>query len=297
MNVTAIKGPTGIGMVNLMEENAAGNTANDYVFQVVAAPEEVVGKISTGEVDIAAVPTNLAATLYTKTSGNLQILAVNTLGVLYVMENGDNVQSVADLKGKTIYSTGQGANPEYVLRYVLEKNGIDPDKDVTLSFVSENDELATLLVTGEAQVALVPEPVVTTVMTKNDQLRVALDMTEEWNAVSGGESQLMMGCVVARKDFVQQNPQAVQDFLKEYQASVEKTASDLEGTAALCEKYEIIPQAAVAKAAIPNCNIVFISGQEMKDQLSGYLEVLHSYNPKAVGGQMPGEDFYFGAGE
>lgn len=184
-----------------------------------------------------------------------------------------------------------------MLRYVLEKNGIDPDKDVTLSFVSENDELATLLVTGEAQVALVPEPVVTTVMTKNDQLRVALDMTEEWNAVSGGESQLMMGCVVARKDFVQQNPQAVQDFLKEYQASVEKTASDLEGTAALCEKYEIIPQAAVAKAAIPNCNIVFISGQEMKDQLSGYLEVLHSYNPKAVGGQMPGEDFYFGAGE
>lgn len=290
----AIKGPTGISMVNLVSEDENGRTANDYDFQAVSSPDEVVAKLSSGEADIAAVPTNLAAALYAKTSGNIQMLAVNTKGVLYLMEAGESIQSVSDLKGKTVYSTGQGANPEYVLRYVLEQNGLDPDADLTLQFVSENDELAALLASGEAQVALVPEPLVTTVKTKNDHLRVALDMTQQWDAVSGGKSQLLMGCVVVRRDFAEQNPQAVSNFLEDYQASVD-SVSDLENTAALCEEYGIIPSAQVAKAAIPQCNIVYLAGQEMTQQVSGYFQVLYSYNPKSVGGALPGEDFYFAA--
>lgn len=295
VNVFAIKGPTGVGMVNLMAENDAKTTVNSYNFQVVSSPEEVVAKISNGEADIAAVPTNLASTLYKKTSGKVQMLAVNTLGVLYIMENGDTIQSVADLRGKTIYSTGKGANPEYVLRYILEKNGIDPDKDVTLEFRSENDELATLLASGEAKVALVPEPVVTTVKTKNADLRTALNMTEEWDKAAGGESKLMMGCVIARKEFIDQNPDAVKAFLTEYKASIEKTAADIGGSASLCEQYGIIPKAAIAKAAIPGCNLTYVDGDAMMEQIKGYFDVLFAANPQSIGGALPDDAFYYNA--
>ncbi len=294
-NVFAIKGPTGVGMVNLMAANDEGAAANQYTFQVASSPEEVVAKVANGEADIAAVPTNVAANLYKKTEGKVQMLAVNTLGVLYIMENGNTIQSVADLKGKTIYSTGQGANPEYVLRYILTKNGIDPDKDVTIEFRSENDELATLLATGEAKIALVPEPNVTTVKAKNADLRVALDVNEEWDKASGGESKLMMGCVVARSEFIEEHPDAVDAFLKEYKASIEKAASDLEGTATLCEKYGIIPKAAVAKAAIPNCNLTYVDGDAMMDQIKGYFQVLYDANPKSIGGALPDDAFYYNA--
>ena len=295
VNVYAIKGPTGIGMVNLMEENANGNSSNNYTFTAVSSPDDVVSKITNGEADIAAVPTNLAASLYAKTNGNVQMLAVNTLGVLYIMENGSTIQSAADLKGKTIYSTGQGANPEYILEYLLKQNGIDPEKDVTIVYKSENDELASLLISGTAQVALVPEPVVTTVMSKNSSLRVALDMTSLWNTASGGSSKLMMGCVIARKEFVDSNANAVNAFLKEYKASIEKASSDIGTTASLCEKYEIIASSAIAQSAIPRCSLTYVDGNDMMKQIKGYFDVLYAANPKSVGGALPGDTFYYNA--
>lgn len=295
INVYAIKGPTAVGMVNLMEDNANQNAANNYTFTTVSSPDDVVAKISNGEADIAAVPTNLAATLYKKTGGKVQMLAVNTLGVLYIMENGNTINSVTDLKGKTIYSTGQGANPEFVLDYILTKNGIDPQKDVKIVFKSDNDELATLLASGEAQVALVPEPVVSTVKAKNPSLRVALDMTKEWDTASGGSSKLMMGCVIARKDFADQHPDAVQSFLTEYKTSIGKASSNSDTTAALCEKYGIIPNAAIAKAAIPGCSLTYVDGNDMMNQIKGYFEVLYNADPKSVGGALPDDAFYYQA--
>lgn len=296
VNVFAIKGPTGVGMVNLMKADEEGSVGNDYSFQIVSAPDEISGKLSSGEADIAACPTNMAATLYGKTEGKLlKMLAVNTLGVLYIMENGDSIQSAADLRGKTIYTTGQGANPEYVLKYVLEKNGIDPETDVKIEYVSQNEELAALLANGTAQVAMVPEPTVTTILAQKPELRVALNVTEEWDKASGGASKLMMGCVVVRSAFAAEHPEAVETFLAEYKASVEKAAAELENTAALCESYGIIPKAAVAKQAIPRCNLVYIDGAEMKAQISGYFDVLYAANPKSVGGAVPDEAFYYGA--
>ena len=293
INVAVIKGPSGIGMVNLMEENSEGLAANDYNFSIVSSPEEIVNKISIGQADLATPPTNLAAALYKNTSGKVQMLAASTTGVLYIMENGETIKSVADLKGKTIYSTGQGANPEYILNYILSQNGIDPKKDVTIEFRTENDELATLLATGTARIALVPEPFVTTVMTKNPDIRVALDITEEWENASGGESRLLMGCVIGRREFVDNNQEAVLEFLNEYKASIEKAISDVEGTAALCEKYGIIPKAAVAKAALPRCGLTYIDGQDMMEQIKGYFYVLFNANPKSVGGALPDEAFYY----
>ena len=295
VNVFALKGPTGVGMVNLMKANDDKTAANDYQFRVVGSPDEITGKIASGEADIAAVPTNLAAVLYKKTSGKVRMLAVNTMGVLYMLENGNSISSVADLRGKTIYTTGQGANPEYTLKYILEKNGLDPEKDVKIEFVSENDELAVLLANGTAQVAMVPEPAATTVQMQNENLRVALDMTEEWEKVADNGSKLLMGCVIARTDFIEEHPEAVEAFLKEYKASIEKCESDLEGSAALCETYEIIPKAAVAKKALPGCNLTYIAGTDMKAQIAGYFEVLLAANPQSVGGALPDDAFYYGA--
>lgn len=297
VNAFALKGPTGVGMTYLMEANEAGTAANAYTVTLLASPQDAQARILNGEADIAAVPTNLAAVLYNKTGGKVKLLAVNTLGVLHILENGESIHSVADLKGKTIYSTGQGSNPEYVLNYVLEKNGLIPGKDVKIQFVNDNDELATLMATGEAKVAMVPEPSATTVLTKNSTVRAALDMTEEWKKASNDESALMMGCVVVNTDFAAKNPQAVKDFLTEYQSSVEKAAQTeaIDRTAQLCEQFAIIPKAAVAKKALPGCNLYFAAGANMKNQIEGYYQVLFDANPQSVGGKLPDDNFYYQA--
>ena len=294
VNVGMIKGPTGIGAVHLMAADEAGDTVNDYNFTVGSAPDEIGTKLvaASGGLDIAAVPTNLAAALYQKSNGNVQLLAVNTLGVLYLLENGNTVQSIADLKGKTVYSTGKGANPEYILRYVLTKNGLDPDKDVTIVFEEQNDALNAKMIKGEATIAMVPEPNVSAVTAQNKDIRVALSMNTEWEKVADEGSKLMMGCVAVRKEFLQNNKEAVDAFLKEYKASIEKTA-DVEATAALCETYGIIPKAEIAKKAIPNCELTFVAGAEMKQQIAGYYQVLFNANPKAIGGKLPDDAFYY----
>ncbi|MDD2361451.1 MAG: ABC transporter substrate-binding protein [Oscillospiraceae bacterium] len=293
VNAAVIKGPSGIGMVNLMELNASGTADNDYNFTVVSSPDEIVSKISNKEVDLATPPTNLAATLYKKTSGKVKMLAASTKGVLYILEDGDTIKSAADLKGKTIYTTGQGANPEYILKYILTKNGIDPEKDVNIIYKTDNDELATLLATGAASVALVPEPIVTSVKAKKAELRVALDMTAEWEKASGGKSQLLMGCVIGRTEFIENNPEAVAKFLAEYETSISKAKTEIDSTAALCEKYGIIPKAAVAKAALPRCGLTYIDGNDMINHIKGYFDVLFAANPDSVGGTLPNDEFYY----
>lgn len=295
VNVTGIAGPTGVGLVHLMDADAKGESKCDYTFNLVSDPTEAVAAITKGTADIAAVPTNLASTLYKKTNGNVQVLAVNTLGVLYMMSNGVEVNSVADLAGKTIYSSGQGANPEYILKYVLEKNNV---QDVTIKFVDDNDALVAALVTGEAQLAMVPEPKVTACMVQmkaaeKTPAKVVLDMTQEWSKVGGSESSLMMGCVIARKEFLDKNAEAVKTFLQEYEASIHAVKGDVDAAAALCETYKVIPKAAIAKQAIPRCNLTFVKGAEMKAQLGGYLKVLFGYNPAAIGGAMPDDNFYY----
>lgn len=294
VNIGTIQGPTGIGMVHLMQADEAGTATNDYNFSVATSPEEISSKLAsaTGGLDIAAVPTNMAAALYQKTSGSVKLLAVNTLGVLYMLENGNTVQSLADLKGKTIYSTGEGANPEYILRHVLAKNGLDPDKDVNLEFLAENTELAAKMVKGDIAIAMVPEPSVSSITAQNADIRLALSMNTEWEKVADENSKLMMGCVAVRAEFLENNKAAVDAFLAEYKTSIEKTA-DVESTAALCETYGIIPKAAIAKKAIPNCQLTFVSGADMKTQIAGYYEVLFASNPKAVGGKLPDEAFYY----
>ena len=295
INLYVLSGPTGIGAMNLWAASDAGETKNTYHITMPGANDEVVAALSNGEADIAAVATNLAATLYNKTSGGVTVLAVNTLGVLSMLSNGQEAAAVADLKGKTIYAPGQGANPEYILRYVLSGNGLDPDKDVTLRFVGEGSELLTVWQSDPEAVILAPQPVATSILMQNENAKTLFDMTEEWDKIAGGDSTLMMGCVIVRNAFLQANPGAVELFLQEYAASIEKAQSDVEGTAALCEQYGLIPKAALAQKAIPSCGLTFVTGAEMKTGLSGYLQVMFDANPKSVGGALPGDNFYYGA--
>ena len=287
LRVAGLKGPTTMGLVNLM----ADEVASSYDFTMYGAADEIVPLLVKGDLDAAAVPANLAATLYNKTNGAVEVACINTLGVLYIVENGETVNSVADLKGQTIVTTGKGTTPEYVLRYVLSENGIDPDKDVTLEYTSEATEALSKVQAGEATIAMLPQPFVTSALSQVEGLRVALDMNEEWQKVAG--SKLVTGVLVVRKDAVENDPEAFASFMEGYAASVEAANSDLEGTAALCEQYGVVAKAALAQKALPQCNIVFETGDEMKADLETYFNVLYAADPTSVGGTLPADDFYY----
>lgn len=296
VKVMALKGPTAMGMVQFMSETDNGSiTDNNYDFTITAMTDEVSAALSQGTTDIAAVPANLASVLYNNTEGGVQVLAINTLGVLYIVESGDTVHSVEDLRGKTIYASGKGNTPEYALNYVLTQNGIDPASDVTIEWKSEQAECLSALMAEENTIAMLPQPFVTTAQTKSENIRVALDLTEEWDEIqaeSDAPSTLVTGVVVGRTEFVAEHPEAVSAFLEHYRASVEYVNANVDEAAQLVGQYEIVA-AEVAQKALPECNIVFIEGVEMKDSLSGYLSVLFEQNPKSVGGALPDDAFYY----
>lgn len=292
--VAALKGPTAMGMVQLMEQEAAGD-APQFHFEIAASADELTPRLVQGTLDIAAVPANLASVLYNNTEGKIRVLAVNTLGVLYLVESGDTVHSVEDLRGKTVYSSGKGSTPEYALTYMLSQNGIDPETDVTIEWKSEHSECVAALAAEENAIAMLPQPFVTTAQMKNENIRVALDLTKEWENLSSTANTaatLITGVVVARAEYVEENPEQVADFLSKYEASVKYVTTDIDGAAALVGKYDIVPEA-VAKQALPQCNITFLAGEEMREKLSAYLQILFEQNPKAIGGAMPGDDFYY----
>lgn len=296
VNIYVLSGPTGIGAVNLRADAEAGKTENTYNFKMVDANDEIVAAVSTGKADIAAVATNLASSLYNKTEGNVTVIAVNTTSVLSILTNGAEIKDIKDLKGKTIYSPGQGANPEYILRFVLSSNGIDPDKDVTINFVSDGSQLPAIWAKPENKDAVImaPQPVASSILGKFEGSKAVFDMGEEW-AKASKDSSLYMGCVIVRNDFLAKNEGVVKTFLKEYEASIKKATEDIETTASLCETYGIIPKAALAKKAIPSCGLTFITGSEMKTGLSGYLTVMFNENAKSIGGALPKDDFYYAA--
>ena len=291
INLAGMSGPTSMGLVGMLDKSAKGETVNNYNFTMAGAADEITPKLVKGELDIAAVPANLASVLYNNTEGKIQILAINNLGVLYVVEQGETIKSFADLKGNTIYSTGKGTTPEYALNYLLTQNGVDPAADVTLEWTSEAAEIVAMLKQNPDAIAVLPQPFVTAAQSQVEGLKVALSFNDEWNALGNGSS-LVTGVIVARKAFVEENPAQVAAFLDEFKASTEYINTNVEEAAVLVENL-IGVKAGVAKKAIPNCNIKFFEGEEMKTVVSGYLQTLFDQNPKAVGGKMPADDFYY----
>ncbi len=294
VNVIALKGPTAMGLVKFMDDSDNGLiTGNNYNFEILSAVDEVAPKIIKGEVQIAALPSNLASVIYNNSNGKIAVLAINTLGVLYICETGDSVKTIADLAGKTIYASGKGATPEYALNYILSSNGLEVGTDVFVEWKSEHAECVAAIVQDETAIAMLPQPFVSAAQSKNDKIKASLSLSEEWDKLNNGSS-LVMGVVVARKDFIEENPEAVEEFLSNYEASIKFLNENNAEAATLIGKYEIVEEA-VALKALPASNIVFITGNEMKEKLSGYLSVLFEQNPASVGGALPSDDFYYGA--
>lgn len=286
IRIAALKGPTGMGMVKLADKQNYPN----YTVSIEASPDALNPRIISGEVDVAAVPVNLASVLYNKLDGDISVLAVSTLGVLYVVEAGSEVNSVADLAGKTVYATGQGATPEYILNYLLDKNGVAGSVEV--NYVGEHAALATMLADGSAEIGMLPEPNVTSTLAGNDNLRIALNLTEEWNKVCSTE--LVQGVVIARKSFVNEHPEAIEQFLREYEKSSAFANENIDEAAKLIVDAGILGNVEIAKKAIPNCNISFSKGEAMHKAVEGMLTVLFEANPKSIGGKLPDKDFYYG---
>ena len=293
IRVGSLKGPTSMGLAELMDRAEKGETENDYTFTMAGKADELVGSIASGDLDIVLVPANVASILYTKTQGNVNVIDINTLGVLYVVASDDSISSMEDLKGKTVYMTGKGTTPEYVMNYLLSENGLT-DGDVTLEFKSEATEVASVLKEDSSAVGVLPQPFATAACIQNEALKPVLDLTEQWNLLNKENgSQLVTGVTIVRNDFLKEHEDAVKLFIEDHKVSAAYTSEHLDEAAEMVAALGIVEKAPVAKKAIPACNIVCITGDEMKSALSGYLSVLEAADAKSVGGQLPADDFYY----
>lgn len=294
VKVGALKGATTLGLLPLQDKAADGGANENYEFSMMTAADELLPLMIKGELDIALLPSNVASVLYQKTNGGVTVIDINTLGVLYMVSGDSSVSSVADLAGKTIYLTGKGTTPDYVLHYILNGNGIDADQDCTLEYRSEATEVAALLAENPDAIGLLPQPFVTAACAQNDALSVIMDMNAEWEKLQGENgSRLVTGVTVVRNEFLQEHENAVAAFMEEHKASAESMNTDVENGAKLAVASEIIVKEPIALKAIPKCNITYIDGNEMKQALSGYLQVLYEQNPESVGGALPQDDFYY----
>ncbi len=293
VRVASLKGATSLGLLNLMDKAQNSTTKNNYEFEMATAADEIMPKMIKGEIDIALLPANAAANLYQKSEKAVQVIDINTLGVLYVVTGDDGIACVDDLKGRTIYSTGQGATPEAAIMSVLEGSGLGSD-DYTIEFKSEAAEVAAMLAENPDAVGVLPQPFVTAATIQNDKLKVVMDLSEEWNKIYGADgTRMVTGVTVVRTAFANEHPEAVKAFLEEHKESVELANSDVDTTAALAVAAEIIAKEPIAKKAIPACNIVCITGEDMKQALKGYLDSLANFNARLVGGAVPEDDFYY----
>lgn len=284
VNIGVLQGPTGMGIVHLMDDS-------DYNIEIVGSPEDLIGKIVTGEVDLAAVPSNLAAILYQRSGQKIELLTINTLGVLYVLENGEEVNSIADLEGKTLNVSGRGATPDFAIQYLLREHGLEVGKDVILDFSTQHADLASLLAAGRHDLALLPQPHVTSVLMQNQNFRIALDLTKEWKDVTGSE--LPMGVLIAQKDFIKNNENSLLTFLEKYEQSIQRVNEDPVESAVLIAGHNILPNPEIAEKAIPFCNIVYIDAAEGRTYLEDFFSILYEFSPDSIGGKIPDDKFYF----
>ena len=293
LRVGSLKGPTTIGLVSLMDKASNGEAEGSYEFTMAADASELAAQVVSGDLDIALVPANLASVLYQKTQQGVEVIDINTLGVLYVVSADDSIHNIGDLKGKTLYMTGKGTTPDYVLQYLLGANSMSTD-DLTIEYKSEATEVAAVLKENADTIGLLPQPFVTAAMAQNENLKMVLNLTEEWDKTQPENgSSLVTGVTVCRKEVLEQNPEAVETFVKEHEESANWVNTNVEDAAELVAAAGIIEKAPIAAKAIPYCSIVCIDGEDMKTRLSGYLEALYEMDPSSVGGQVPDDGFYY----
>ena len=295
VRVASLKGPTSLGLLFLMDKAEKGETSNAYEFQMATGADEILPLMVKGDLDIALIPANVASILYHKTQGGVEVIDINTLGVLYMVSGENDLADFTDLKGKTIYLTGKGTTPDYVLQYLLTANGMSVD-DVTLEYKSEATEVASVLAEDPTAIGLLPQPFVTAACMQNDALKVIFDLNEEWNKIQGvSGSSMVTGVTVVRKEFLEEHEDAVKSFMEEHKASAEAINADPTTGAALAVEAQIVAKEPIAQKAIPGCNITYMDKADMKQALSGYLDVLFHQDSLSIGGGLPESDFYYDA--
>lgn len=293
IRVGSLKGPTSMGLVWLMDRQEQGLAKNEYTFTMEATADMLLPRVISGELDLVLVPANVASVLYHKTDGGVSVIDINTLGVLYLVSADNTISKMEDLKGRTIYLTGMGTTPDFVLQYLLAENGIALS-DVTLEYKSEAAEVAAYLAEHSDAVGLLPQPYVTALSMQNPDIVRVLDMTAEWDAVQGeADGMLVTGVTLVRNDFLEEHPDAVAAFLEEHKESADYANANVAEAAALVEHFGIVEKAAIAEKALPYCNITCLTGEEMKAALSGYLAVLEGYDASFIGGGVPADAFYY----
>ena len=291
VRVGSLSGPTTIGIVNLMNDVDTAENDTNYEFTVATQPDEIATALNAGDLDIALIPANLASVLYNRTEGGIEVIDINTYGVLYCLSTDSSIQSIGSLARRTVITTGQGATPEYAINYLLGQYGIT---DCTLDFKTEGAEVIASLQENPDQIAILPQPAATAAMAQVEGLGIAFSLDDEWSGVTS-DSRLVTGVTVVRTAFAEEHPEAVASFIEDHRESVDEANNNVEQTAQLVVDAGIVGAAPIAQRAIPLCNIVCVTGDQMRTDLQGYLQTLYDANPQAVGGALPGDDFYYQA--
>jgi NitT/TauT family transport system substrate-binding protein len=284
IKIATLAGPTGMGLIGLINDETGR-----YEVEVLTQPDQISPKIINKEVDIATVPSNLAAVLFNKMGGGISVVAVNTTGVLYLLSNDDSVSSLEDIANRTVIATGQGASPEYIFNKILSENNLD----VKVEYLSAHADLSNAMAAGDISVGLLPEPFVSITLAQNQDLSVKVDLNDEWQKIFGENASIPMGVTIVSNDFIKANPEGLENFISDYKLSVDYVNFDTEAASKDIEAAGILPKAAIAKLAIPRCGISFFMGETSQSMLEEFLEVLYESNPKSVGGALPGEEFYY----
>ena len=293
VNIAGLKGPTSIGMIKMFDEKPSLGKNITSIYSVANTPDILVAKLVKKEVDIAALPTNVASKMYNKTNGAYKLAAINTFGMLYLVTNNVKINDWSDLKGKKINIIGKGSTPDYVFNFLLKKNGINPEKDVELDYSLNQAELAQAIAANKVNIAVLPEPFVTMVIMKNKNVKISMNLQDEWEKIQGENSPIAMGCIVVRTDFAKTHPKAVNTFLKEYEKSINWVNKNPEKAGILVKKFGVLDNAKLAEKAIPNCNIRFLNADKAKNTVNSFLKVLYDFTPSSVGGKLPDEGFFY----
>jgi len=292
VSIASLKGPTSIGMIKLIDDSSSIDSDNVSVsLEVIPSPDLLVPRLLNEELDIAAVPVNVASKVYNLTKGKYELAVINTLGVLYVLSADKSINSLEDLKGQTIYCGTPGATPDFILKNLMNKNNLKPDEDILIDYSLNNSELAQAVIGGDIEYAILPEPFATMVSMKNKDIKRCINIQEEWNNVEES-AEIVMGALVVKKEFRENNTEFLNKFLKEYETSVSWVNDNLVEGGKLLEKHEILPSSKIAELSIPNCNIVYIDAQSKKDEILNFLKILYDFDKKSIGGKLPDENFF-----
>lgn len=290
VTIAGLKGPTSIGMIKMIDEKALQNDNYNVEYVQESAPDSLTGKIINGEIQISSVPINLASVLYNKTQGKVQLLAVNTIGNLYIVGTED-LNAISQLENKTIGMSAKGSTPDFAMNYILNKSGLEGKTELNYSL--DHATLAQSVIAEDTKIALLPQPFATQTMLKNPNVKMLIDLNEAWNDASEGSSQLYTGCIIVNKEFAENNPEFISEFLNQYEQSVNWVLENQKDASVLVAKHEIMPDAALVEKAIPYCGITFKNAEEAKSGLNDFYKVLFDSNPASVGGSMPDDEFYF----